>query len=572
MNFQIFFLLFTSFYWLMSCGVDEQVDESPRSAAKSGPTYLVGLPSSTLLHLSGNTEVELSYALNPLSTLSASSSSPHLAYLQFAADTPQAKISAFLQEAQEAEELLFAEPNTTYELYVSADGGAEGVFKGFNLRDQLYQQYEAPWWIKQIKMPPLLSTLARQESQLLLGESLAKSSPIIAVIDSGSDISHRALMKRVFRNPLAGKAGCSNDSWGCDTTRGEGQSLGIGPALPFLTSSFGEHCPKAVTRAQMQRRSACLHGTHVAGLIVGDPEHGVDGICPSCRIFPVKVVEEVDGQGRVTDLSFLRALQYIRNLNQLLEEKIKIVNFSFGKFQWSVAVAQIIAQMRREGVLFIAAAGNENVNEKVFPAALPGVIAVTAVDKQGRKSAYANYGSWVAIAAPGGDIENNERQGLLSAAPGGEYYFSQGTSVASPVVAAVAGLLLSLSPSMSSEVLRERLLSSADRRLYDADFALGYNERYYKYDREGRGMPLLGAGLVDVDAAWHYQPTGQANRGEETPKRPPPSCGSLGFGPYPPAGPTARGMALVFFLVPVLGLGLSMLLTRSVRERKRKNA
>jgi hypothetical protein len=580
MNYQIFFLLFALSFWVNNCGIDDELKQAISTEFKqakatiknSGPIYMVGLTSATLLPRLDEEQGAKLYALGSLSP------SSHLAYLQFDPDTSEAKIAAFLQEAQEAGELTFAELNATYELYHSSlfspAEEVEGGFKSFNLLDQLYQHHEAPWWLNQIKLPYLVNTLAQREKQLGLGDSLAKTRPIVAVIDSGSDLTHPALMAHALRNPVAGQAGCDNDTWGCDTTRGEGTLLGVGPALPFLTTKPGEKCPKAVTSSQQLRRSSCVHGTHVAGIIVGDSEQGVDGICPTCQILPVKVVEEMDGQGRVTDLAFIRALQYIRNLNKLLPEKIRIVNFSFGKFQWSLAVAKLIAEMRREGILFIAAAGNENVNEKVFPAALPGVVAVTAVDKLGRKSGYANFGSWVDIAAPGGHIERSERQGILSAAPGGEFYYSQGTSVASPVVAAVAGLLLSLDPSMSSDALRERLVASADRRLYDGDFALGYNERYYRYDQQGRGMPLLGAGLVDVEAAWKYQAGGPSSEPEPEEKskrrRSRLSCGSLGLSStLPPSGPTSNGQSLVFLAIPLLCLGLRPILGRRQSSTRR---
>jgi subtilisin family serine protease len=373
----------------------------------------------------------------------------------------------------------------------------------FNFLDLYYQRNRPSWWLRQIKVPQLITSLAHQEARLGGSRPLSRRSPIIAVLDSGVDISHPALEGHIWENLHPGQAGCDNDRWGCDTTREGGERWGSGPALPFATTNFGEKCKKSASPAERLLRSSCLHGTHVAGLIVGDPTRGVDGLCPTCMILPVRVVEDIAGQGRVTDLAFLRALRYLRELNHQLVHKIKIVNLSFGKFQWSLAVARQIQEMQEEDYLFIAAAGNENVSEKVFPASLPGVVAVTAVDHLGRKSSYANFGSWVNIAAPGGNMERaSEQQGILSAAPGGEYSLSQGTSVASPLVAAAAGLLLSLDPDLSAAELRRRLLEGADGKLYEGSVTLGANAGYYMYDRDGTKLPLLGTGLLNVEAAW----------------------------------------------------------------------
>lgn len=503
MNYQIKVLLISLAALLQSCGPDEaEVARALHQVGKrAGPIYVLGrTPRESELFTSAPDERGEEFEHHSLGKLS---SDLELSYVQFARDASPEYISAYFDEQRQDGALVFAEASTTYELFASESNASarEENPRVFNLLAGLYSNHEPPWWFRQVKAPAVVNTLASKEQRLADDETLVTESPIIAIVDSGGDFTHPAIAARVWENPSPGKAGCSNDRFGCDTTRGEGSLLGIGPALPFMTSTPGEPCPKGNSMRAHVLRSSCLHGTHVAGLIVGDAAKGVDGLCPTCKILQVKVVENLDGQGRVTDIAFLRALQYIRNLNQQLKNPIKIVNFSFGKFQWSMAVAHLVEQMRKEGVLFIAAAGNDNLSEKVFPAALSGVLAVTAVDHRGRKTPYANYGSWVDIAAPGGYMVRSELQGILSAAPGGEFFHSQGTSVASPIVAGVAGLLLSLEPELSGEDLEQRLLSSADQGLYQQAFALVDKPRYYRYDQKGNKVPLLGAGLLDANAA-----------------------------------------------------------------------
>ena len=96
-----------------------------------------------------------------------------------------------------------------------------------------------------------------------------------------------------------------------------------------------------------------------------------------------------------------------------------------------------------KGGLVIFSAGNEGSVAPFYPAAYPGVIAVVATDHQDRKASYSNYGVWVDLTAPGGDIYVDPEQNILTTTVGDGYDYMNGTSAACPHVSGVAALLVS---------------------------------------------------------------------------------------------------------------------------------
>jgi gliding motility-associated-like protein len=152
---------------------------------------------------------------------------------------------------------------------------------------------------------------------------------------------------------------------------------------------------------------------------------------------------------------------------------------------------------KMKGGLVIFAAGNDNSNDKWYPAYLDYVTAVSAIGYNGKKAYYSNYGSWVDIAAPGGDANHGMKGGtILSTIPTSSTYsnkesagygWMQGTSMACPHVSGVAALILSRygNPDYTPDMLRERLIDST-RSLssYDPTYA-----------------SRLGKGLLDAEKA-----------------------------------------------------------------------
>jgi gliding motility-associated-like protein len=138
------------------------------------------------------------------------------------------------------------------------------------------------------------------------------------------------------------------------------------------------------------------------------------------------------------------------------------------------------------GGIVIFAAGNDNDNSNDwYPGAWEEVVAVAAVGPTGKRAYYSNYGTWVDITAPGGDVYVSSRT-VYSTSPNGEYGYKQGTSMACPHVSGVAALILSTygHSGYTPEQLRARLLASV--RPLEWDPAL---------------IPFMGTGLVDASKA-----------------------------------------------------------------------
>ncbi len=111
-----------------------------------------------------------------------------------------------------------------------------------------------------------------------------------------------------------------------------------------------------------------------------------------------------------------------------LEHGATVVNLSLGGKQDDSTLHDVVNQGTGQGVVFFAAAGNQPVNTDTFPAAIPGVNAVTALSGPGQLASYANYGSFVSMALPGSSV----------VAYGGQNWLVQGTSPATAYATGVA--------------------------------------------------------------------------------------------------------------------------------------
>jgi subtilisin family serine protease len=159
-----------------------------------------------------------------------------------------------------------------------------------------------------------------------------RSEPIIAVLDSGVDYEHPALQERIV-DTSAFATKCRDQHHGCNTADYKfGQDdLGNGASYPLGTRGPGEICDGASFDADAH----CMHGTHVAGIIAGylpptrKGDTGIFGVCPSCRILPVKIVND---SGEITDDAIYAAFEYIAELLRA-GLPIRIVNASFGKYR-----------------------------------------------------------------------------------------------------------------------------------------------------------------------------------------------------------------------------------------------
>jgi len=218
---------------------------------------------------------------------------------------------------------------------------------------------------------------------------LAKPNPaeiVVAVIDSGMDLTHPDLVANLWTNPgeVAGD-GADNDGNGyVDDVHG----------YDFVSGD-------------MDPTDSGLHGTHVSGIIaaVANNSVGVTGTEFQARLMPLKV--STDGSS-IDTAATIAALDYV----VMMKERgvnIVAVNASYGGGSASTSESNAIQAAGNVGVVFCAAAGNngtDNTTSPTYPAnyRLPNMIVVAASDASDKLAAFSDYGSKVDLAAPGTDI------------------------------------------------------------------------------------------------------------------------------------------------------------------------
>ena len=185
------------------------------------------------------------------------------------------------------------------------------------------------------------------------------------------------------------------------------------------------------------------HGTHVAGI--------VDRVAPAAKIMPLRVL---NSEGRGNTFTIAKAIVYAQS------NGADVINLSLGSSRRSATLQGVVKDAVENGVVVAAAAGNSNSNLPHYPAAgngtvasADGLVAVTAVDRYAKKSGYANYGTWMDIAAPG--------NGIRSTFPGGMYANWSGTSMATPFVSGQAALIHAVYGSLDPASVEAKIRHSA---------------------------------------------------------------------------------------------------------------
>ena len=259
-----------------------------------------------------------------------------------------------------------------------------------------------------------------------------------------------------------------------------------------------------------------FHGTHVAGTIAAaDNSLGIVGVAHGARIMPLRVLGKYGG----TDADIIQAIRYAARLSNssggVPALKADVINMSLGGPGSSTAFQDTVTAARNQGVIIIAAAGNESSSVVSYPAGYSGVVAVSAVDQNKALAPYSNYGSWVDVAAPGGNTSADEDgdgnpDGVLSTLADDSgpsivdtYVYYQGTSMATPHVAAVAALMKEANPAMTPANFDTYLTSG---NITD-DIGTAGRDNSFGYGLINAAKALNTAGSIAFPAVFAINPT-----------------------------------------------------------------
>ncbi|MGD7044726.1 cell wall-binding repeat-containing protein [Jeotgalibacillus proteolyticus] len=220
------------------------------------------------------------------------------------------------------------------------------------------------------------------------------------------------------------------------------------------------------------------HGTHVAGIIAAatDNHYSMAGINPYADIMPVKVLD-ASGGGDTEQIAY--------GIKYAVDQGAQVLNMSLGG-PYSRVIEYALKYANDRNVTIVAASGNEAYEEVSYPASSKYAIAVGSTNRMDIVADYSNYGEGLDLVAPGSEVP--------SLMPDGNVVYQSGTSMATPHVAAVAGLLLSHNP----ELLPGDIESILTRSAQDIAFEESDNP-YQPFDPEDpyySSEPVAGYDLV----------------------------------------------------------------------------
>lgn len=344
-----------------------------------------------------------------------------------------------VEELKALDEVEFAEPN--YKVYTMAEETIASNYSGNPLAGN--QWHLDGYGVKELWNKPIIN----------------KTRPIIAILDTGVDLTHPDLKDNLWTNTMEqyGQNGNDND--------------GNGFANDVHGWDFVNNTPNI--------RDNNMHGTHVAGIAAAANNGiGIVGANPQALIMPITVLQS-DGAGDVATI--------IKGIDYAIANGATILNMSLGTYAYSQAFRQSLESAYNKAVL-VAAAGNdgrciysshwgdkhddpEQKSMPMFPAAYSFVLGVQATDKTGLVTSYSNYdddgntyscestffdpdGFNYELKVPGSKI--------LSTIPGGNYKELNGTSMAAPLAAGAISVLMMVKQYDSQEILWGDLLHTRD--------------------------------------------------------------------------------------------------------------
>jgi serine protease len=295
------------------------------------------------------------------------------------------------------------------------------------------------------------------------------SSIVIAIIDSGTDWNHPDLNANVWVNP--GEAEFPDDGIDNDGNGYEDDIHG----WDFYGGTYddrrvyGDNDPSGVGEP---------HGTHTAGIAAAVTNNGIGvaSLSHNVRYMPVKV-----GSDSGESLRFgYDGIMYAA------ENGADIINCSWGALFFSNTAKEVTDAAIALGSIIVASAGNNNSDEDYYPVGYPNVFGVGSVNLDKTKSSFSNYGSYVDVSAPGYVI--------YSTLFDGQYGNLSGTSMAAPIVSALAGLIKSAHPDWDNDQILAQIAGTSTPVSDDQGYLRGTG---YINAEAAMGEPVLYIEVAD---------------------------------------------------------------------------
>lgn len=251
------------------------------------------------------------------------------------------------------------------------------------------------------------------------------SNIVIAIVDDAVERTHSDLSPNLWVNTADPVGGGDNDGNGyVDDVNG--WDVGSNDNNPNPPSTSYDH------------------GTHVAGISSARSNNstGVASIGFSCKLMCIKAT--------TTPTAITNGYD---GIVYAAANGADVINMSWGGPTYTTTGQNVCNYAWDQGCILVAAAGNDNVSSQFYPAAFNNVISVAATTSSDTKASFSNYGSWIDISAPGNNI--------YSTTVSNTYGNKSGTSMASPMVAGLVGLMWSLNPGMTKTDLINCLYTNA---------------------------------------------------------------------------------------------------------------
>lgn len=252
------------------------------------------------------------------------------------------------------------------------------------------------------------------------------------------------------------------------TTKGQGVTVavldtGVQADHPDLAGNVLPAKDMIGFGAEPGDRTWARHGTAMAGIIAGHGHgpgdaDGVMGVAPEAKILPVRVILE-DGDSARTKARTTRGNALADGIRWAADHGADVINLSLGDDSDSAhpepSEDEAVQYALKKGVVVVASAGNggDKGDHVSYPAAYPGVIAATAVDKFGTRASFSTRRWYAAVSAPG--------VGVVIADPDHKYYEGWGTSAASAFVSGAAALVKAAHPTLAPAQIKKLLEDTA---------------------------------------------------------------------------------------------------------------